>query len=295
MKRIICVLLMMLMVAPAYGINDWIRGDGTAAVLGTDNASDLDYNIENYLTDPLDKLLAKHVYGCTLTRTSTSVVTVGIGSVTCANAAGTIKRMRQNTATTTVDMAVAGVGGIDSGSAEKASQWYDVYAVADANATTYTAICAEQGAALSDVTYYKYIGSFYNDAAQNISDFYYAGKGSDVVFMFGVPVSLTTTLSAGAWVALTCRMPSSSTYGIFWLKADHAVAGNLAQTSIRPTGSTWTTGSTASVSLIVASGVPRQVTGQVECMTDTSQSIDYYNPAGMNSMEIMQAGFHINR
>jgi len=274
MKRILVVLLAisLLFATPSYGIVDWIRGDGTDSVKGTDNASDIDYDITNYLQDPLDRQLMNYIHGCSLTRTSVSVITVGIGEVVCANGAGTIKRMRQNTSTTTIDMAVAGVGGIDSGSAEKASTWYDAYAVADANATTFTAICAEQGTALSDATYYRYIGSFYNDSGSDIKEFVWSGNGKDPFILWPTPVSLTTTAVA-AFTAQSCStgMPSSSTLGLFGVNVGNT--NNAAQLYMRPTGTTGT-GITFGYS---TSNSHTSNRGQVVCATDSSQSIDYYD------------------
>lgn len=179
-KLLLAFLILALFAGQAFAINDWIRGDGTDSVKGADSPSDNPANITNYMQDPLDRLLSNYVYGCTLTRTSATVITVSAGEVCCSNGAGTIKRFRKNTATTTITITGAGVAGLDSGSSEKASTLYNVYAVADADATTFTAIAAEDGVALSDVTYYRYIGSFFNNAAQDIDAFYWIGEGASV-------------------------------------------------------------------------------------------------------------------
>jgi len=166
------------MATNSYAIDDWKQGTGTDAVVGTQNASDLDTTITNYIQDPLDKLLTHHIWGCILTHTSDDVVTIEVGEVTCSNGAGTIRRMRKNIAATTIDFTGVGVGGIDSGSARVVSTMYDIYAVADANATTFTAIAAEQGNVLVDVTYYRYIGSAYNNSADSIEKFYFIGNSA---------------------------------------------------------------------------------------------------------------------
>ena len=245
MKRFLLVLFLGIILATnvfAADINDFIRGDGSDVVKGSDDPSDLDTLITNYLQDPLDKLLTEIIHGCTLTRTSATVITVSAGEVTCYNAAQTIKRMRRNTSTTTVNMAVAGVGGIDSGSAEGASTWYSVYAVADADATTFTAICTEQGTAPSDVTYYRYIGSFYNDSGQDILNFYWSGEGTDIYVGWDVPISITTTASANTWSgAISCAaaMPSSSTRAYFRMSVGMNVSDTRCSGSVRPHGGTW--------------------------------------------------------
>ena len=70
--------------------------------------------------------------------------------------------MRQNTANTTVTWA-----DIDTG-AEAASTTYYVYAVADADATTATFMVSANSSTPTGATYYKKIGSFYNDSSSNI-------------------------------------------------------------------------------------------------------------------------------
>lgn len=204
-KLFIMITLMAMLASDAFAINDWKQGTGTDAIEGTTAGADIDANLKNYAVDPLDKLLSGYIHGCTITRTDAATITVSIGEVCCSNGAGTINRMRKNTATTTVSMIAAGVGGIDSGSAEKASTVYDVYAVADANATTFTAICAESGNALADVTYYRYIGSFFNNAASDIDSFTFIGNGSACSVVFDDPMLNTEyrVLNGGGAVAFT--------------------------------------------------------------------------------------------
>lgn len=292
MKKILSLLLILTMLSfSSYGINDWYQGDGTAPLQGTDAAADIDANTKNYAFDPLDKILTDYIYGCTLTWASNSTLTIGIGEVTCSNAGGTIRRFRKNTSTATLNLATAGVGGIDSGSAEEASAWYSVYAVADADATTFTVICGKQGTALSDVTYYRYIGSFYNNASSNIDKLYCLGKGSTVYYGFDIPISLTTSTSSGAWsAALACRMPSTSTLAVFNVKANSDASPNVVL--IRPNGTTYTTSSSAG-----CGGATGGAYGELISSTDASQQIQHYENYGGASptVEIMIKGFYIER
>lgn len=296
MKRILSlVLALMLMASPAFAINDWKQGTATDAVVGTQNISDLDATITAYLQDPIDKVLADSIYGCTLTWASNSTVTVGVGECTISNAAGTIRRMRRNTSTATVNMATSGVGGIDSGSSEAASTWYAVYAVADADATTFTVICTQEGTALSDVTYYRYIGSFYNNASSNIANFRWFGKGASVLFMHDIPISLTTTASNGVWAELSCieAIPTSSLVGIFGLTNTKASDGTGLW--IRPDGSTWSTG-TGNGLFAYYYGSAQRTCALGNGTVGTAQAIEYQtgnnNPS---SMEITCEGFWLTR
>lgn len=298
-KIFILLFVFMLTASQCFGIADWIRGDGTDVIKGTDNASDIDYDVTYYMQDPLDRILSDHVYGCALAYGSASTITVGIGEVVCSNGAGTIRRMRKNVAAYTLDMTAAGVGGIDSGSAEKVSTWYDVYAVADADATTFTAIMAEQGNALSDVTYYKYIGSVYNDSGSNLKNFTWSGNGPDALVMWDVPVAVVTAANSGWSAATSCAtgMPSSSRMAVLGLYVADAGAANDAQVWVRPNGTTWSSQYEDSLYYYtnVAGSDARTASPGNMCAVDSSQRIQYNNSANTSSCRISVQGFILNR
>jgi hypothetical protein len=305
MKRFLIFFLALLIPSCVYGadINDWIKGDGTDAIEGTDNISDLDTLTTNYLQDPLDRLLTHHIWGCVVSVTGTDEVTVSAGEVVCSNSAGTIRRFRKNTSTATVDFTAAGVGGVDSGSARDTA-WFDIYAVADADATTFTLIAGKQGTALSDVTYYRYIGSVYNDAGDDIDVIWYAGEGSTLIAMHDVPVNVTTTVSnggaGGGWSDASCSagIPSHSTCGIFGLHAtDNAAYCGL---WVRPDdeagiGGVWATDGANGVYLEAPVSTNSQIGGSVISMTDSSQNINYYSETGDSASQIDVHGFYLNR
>jgi len=275
-------------------IDDWIKGDGTDAVEDGDNPGTIDNSITDYLQDPLDRLLSTYINGCTLTRTSATVITVSAGEVCCANGAGTIHRFRKNTSTTTMTITESGASGLDSGSSEGASTWYSIYAVADAEATTFTVIAAEDGAALSDVTYYKYLGSVYNDDGQDLANFTWVGEGNYCIFMFDVPLNFTTTLSAGSWHAVgALDIPSTSNMALLGLLAVDT-NGNEAGVWVRPGSTTWATNNSNGI-YISESGGAASVGGQRWCATDGSQQIQWYNGSGDESTRIDVEGFVINR
>ena len=78
--------------------------------------------------------------------------------------------MRRNTAAVTITLPTAGASGdsLDTGNAA-ASTWYYVYAVADADATTFTGVCSASSTTPTGDTYFRYLGRFYNNASDNIS------------------------------------------------------------------------------------------------------------------------------
>ena len=98
--------------------NLWMRGDGTDALQGTDNANLIDDYTTAYLQDPLDRLLADYQRGCIVEYASAATVTIGIGEVVCANSGDTIHRMRKNTTATTLDI----TSDLDTGSEQSSQQ-----------------------------------------------------------------------------------------------------------------------------------------------------------------------------
>jgi hypothetical protein len=89
-------------------------------------------------------------------------LTIDAGSIVCSNVDGSVLRTRSNTASVTVTWA-----NIDTGS-EAGSTTYYVYAVADADLATFTAKISLSATVPTGVTYYRLLGSFYNDASSNV-------------------------------------------------------------------------------------------------------------------------------
>lgn len=303
MKKILVFLICMLLAGNIFAdINDWIRGDNTDVIKGTNDPSDIDTLVTNYMQDPLDRLLTNYIYGCTLTWASADTITVGIGEVNCTD--GTIHRMRKNVATATVTMSNVGVatGGVDTGSdagAEQASTWYDIYVGADVNATTFTVFAAKQGTAPTQIVYYRYLGSVYNDAGKNIPDFFWTGKGVDVQIMWDIPVSVATVLSSGAWsgaISCSAAMPSTSTCGIFGIVITELVGGGYAESFLRANGSTGSVLDGSGVGWGVNSAtLGGQGAGQLTCFTDASQQIQHYEYVGSQAVTIFVKGYNFSR
>lgn len=149
--------------------NQWMRGNGTNAVQGDEAGGGalLDNNIIAYLQDPLDRLLANYQEGCKISYTSASSVTIATGEVACANAGDTIHKMRQNTSVVALDLTTK----LDTGSEANSTRYY-VYAIGDADATTFTGIISASASAPTgaNYTYFKQLGSFYNNSSGNIDE-----------------------------------------------------------------------------------------------------------------------------
>ena len=143
------------------------------------NFNDVDTDLTNYVIDPLDRILSNYQRGMVLVYNSASQITVNAGEVMVSNSSGTIRLMMNNTSNTTVTWADIDIN------AEEASTTYYIYAIAATIASeTATFKISKSATSPDSVTYYKKIGSFYNDASRNISNISNVNERS-----VGAPVS----------------------------------------------------------------------------------------------------------
>ena len=139
------------------------REDGTeSTIAGTESPSDIDTLSYQNIVDPLQRLLDGYVKDVEVRYASSSTITVTAGEIICENTAGTNKRMRENTSNLTLTWS-----DIDTGAEANSTKYY-IFAVADADASTYTGKISASSTSPSGATYYKLIGSFYNNASGNI-------------------------------------------------------------------------------------------------------------------------------
>jgi hypothetical protein len=166
MKKTLLAILFILVLAlstPAFSAYDW-QNAGTPQVPGSINASDIDFNLQNYVTGPLDTLLSNYRSGALLTYNSAATIDVTAGEVVCSNSTGLARKFRKTTSTTSATFAA----NLDTGS-EAASTTYYVYANCDADATTFAVKFSASSTTPTGVTSYLKLGSFYNNSSSNIS------------------------------------------------------------------------------------------------------------------------------
>ena len=114
--------------------------------------------------DALDRVLSNYREGMTISYSSASALSVSAGEVVVSTAAGDVRLMLNNTSATSV-----GWSDLDTGS-ESSSTTYYIYAIAATSAAeTATFKISASSTAPTGITYYKRIGSFYNDASSNIT------------------------------------------------------------------------------------------------------------------------------
>lgn len=157
------LLLALFLIPSIAGATQWRAGTGENSILGTSNASDIDFNSYNSIVKPLDNLLATYCNQY-ISYTSSSTITVSSGSVMVSNAGGTIRLMLQNTASTTITSANLDTGVL------AANTTYYVYANAIANSSTSaTYLISASNISPSGATYYYQMGSFATDASSQFT------------------------------------------------------------------------------------------------------------------------------
>lgn len=120
-------------------------------------------------SDNYKNVLRSYRRGCLLDYKGVADLYVRSGEIAIYDASGNV-RLRRNTTDTTVTWA-----DIDTGAEANSTQYY-VYAVADTAASTFTVVISTNATTPTDCTYYRRIGSFYNNGSGTITriidDFY---------------------------------------------------------------------------------------------------------------------------
>jgi len=116
---------------------------------------------QSYYTSLTDMLI-NYRRGCAVEYKGDADLYVRAGEIMIVDASGN-RRLRRNTSDTTVTWA-----NIDTGSEATSTRYY-VYACADNNATTFTVVVSTNATTPTGMTYYRLIGSFYNNASGNIT------------------------------------------------------------------------------------------------------------------------------
>jgi hypothetical protein len=158
MRRfLLMVMALFLMVSQSWAADQWDK----AQPAGTASPSDIDALIL-VNNSALDRVKSNYRQGCAVSYATAATLTVGIGEISCSDSTGATRKWRQNTSATTVTWA-----NIDTG-AEANSTTYYLYAIADTDATTFTVSISISSTTPTGATYYKRLGSFYNDSSGNI-------------------------------------------------------------------------------------------------------------------------------
>lgn len=112
-------------------------------------------------TDSYKNLLKNYKQACNVEYKSATEVYIRAGQLAVSDASGNM-RFRVNTSDLTLTWT-----DIDTGAEENSTLYY-VYVLADAAGTTFTGKISKSASAPSGATFYRKVGSFYNDGSGNI-------------------------------------------------------------------------------------------------------------------------------
>lgn len=159
MKKLLGLTLALLLIATPSYCGQWSKATPETTDQRADYPTDQQAN-----NDAIDRMLSKY-NTIRLTYSSASTIVASIGEVMVSNSAGTARLMLNNTSATNITFS-----DLDTGSEASATTYY-VYAVAaSATAETATFKISTSSTAPTGVTYYKRLGSFYNDSSSNITN-----------------------------------------------------------------------------------------------------------------------------
>jgi hypothetical protein len=200
MKKLILALVMMsLTIGNVYPAVGWSK----AKPAGSVSPAAIDDAVREN-NDALDLMLSTYA-NVKLSYATAATVTVSAGGVMVSNSTGATRLMLANAAATTVTWS-----NIDTGS-EATSTTYYVYAVgSDTTDTTFTCKISTSSTAPSGVTYYKRLGSFYNNASGNIESV----SDDDLSYQSGLGDWVSKTSSYGTQQATTDGFIIATAHGI---------------------------------------------------------------------------------
>lgn len=198
----------------------------------------------------------------------------------------------------TADMAVAGPGGLQTGSVEAANTWYKVLAIADSSGVNpVRALLVPEGTAFNQAGYdlFRRVGYARNNGASQILKFNQAGRGNTRFILYDEEAAVLGLLVDGAAtvptvLALASLVPPigrSQVYVGLGLRTTGGVATD--QLLIRPNGSTTTTPLTRIAPGALVAQKQRQM-GTI--FTNGAQEIQYAVSNAADRADIGVAGYY---
>ncbi len=160
MKRIMILTLAILL---TFGVNAFGSDQWEKIRFADDDLISVAPSLMRINNEAIDRLLKNYREGTSLKYKDADTVTIEAGDIVCSNAGETIRRLRSNAADLDVDFT-----DLDTG-AEAGSTTYYVYAVADVDEVGFTAMISLSSSAPTGATYYKRLGSFYNNSGSDVT------------------------------------------------------------------------------------------------------------------------------
>ena len=225
-----------------------------------------------------------YVYGLTFSASSGTTLLVGVGQATDSN---NIINLPLTTATT-LNTAVNGANGLDTGTLAVSSSYYVFVIGSSTNAApTATLLSLSSTAPLLPKGYdsFRRIGSIITNSGGGLNNIYMFGNNSHRIYFYDFADSFSFTTTTG-YVAksFTSFVPATAQIIKFNYLYTPATAGN--SVLVR------TTGSSSVGNISITGNVAAQVTaGIADFNTNTSQSLDFKFTSGSDAFTMLVIGF----
>lgn len=191
--------------------------------------------------------------------------------------------------TVSIDITVAGAGGLQTGSTEAADTWYGVYIIDDTSQVlTPTGLLIPDGMAFSETGYdvARLLGWVRNDSSSNFLDFIQIGSGHSRIICYQENRSDVRVLNGGSastWTAVDCSsfVPPTAReilLGFHFKNGSSGAEGDLLE--LRTTGSTITN---ALHEFTSKSPSNNSMRGTTTILCNSNQIVDYKIKDGANN------------
>lgn len=211
------------------------------------------------------------LYTNDLNITWASNTTLTISSGQCRNSTNIYDIVVANALT--LNAAVNGANGLDTGTFA-GSKWYAVYAIGDTTNTNDAACLISLSATaplmLDGYDVFKRIGWARTDGSTHFLLIHQLGSGSEKTYVYDARVNVLNAQGSATYDAVDCSAAIPSTSRLAKVNWTFKPATQTNVFTIRPTGSSSTTGITGQTATVSV-----DARGEFEILTDSSQSIDY--------------------
>lgn len=209
MKKLLFILF--LLVSTQSIASQWDKSYPVGTTLIPDLATDSS-GTPNPNNAALDRLLANYREGLKISYSSGSALAVSAGEITVSNSDGSVRLFLQQASAGSITFA-----NIDTGAEASSTTYYVFAGTSSTSDTTPTFYISTSPTAPSGVTYYKRLGSFYNNSSSDIEQV--TNDSSDVLVSTGTIASGGTISVPSGYVADQCD----------WMVAVGSLSGTDAQ------------------------------------------------------------------
>lgn len=227
----------------------------------------------------------KYVNDLNVSRTSNTTLTLSAGQ--CRDSQNVYDIVVSSAIT--INAAANGVNGLDSGSFA-ASTWYAVHAIGDTTNTNNGAALISTSVTAPYLPYgydvFKHVGWARSNGSTQFIVIYQKGNGNERTYYYDALVNVLNAQGSATYAAVDCASAIPSTSSVALINYTFLPATQTNVFTLRPTGSSSTTGFTGQTATVSVNAK-----GIVQTITNSSQSIDYITSSASDDLSLNVMGF----